>query len=109
RSKQTERRTLAKLKAELYREPWAIDARALGAIAGAIETGDLEAVEAALSFGSEVESTTKIINGIAVIPITGVLRDEVDYMVRWGGASSYQLIQRDFAQAMGNGQVKGVL
>ena len=78
-------------------------------LAGAIEIGDLDAVQATLSLGGDVESTTRTVNGIAIIPVTGVLRDEVDYMVRWGGASSYQLIEKDFAQAMADSQIKGVL
>lgn len=108
-SKQAERRKLAKLRAELNGVPWAIDARALGALSGAIESGDLEAVRASLSLGSTPESITKIVNGIAVIPITGTLQDECNYMVRFGYASSYQLIERDFNQALDNTQVKGVL
>ncbi len=109
RSKQADRRSMAKIRAEFYGSPWAIDVRALGMLSESIETGDLDAVAAALSLGGECEPTTRINNGIAIIPITGVLRDEVDYMVRWGGASSYQLIERDFNQAMGNALIKGVL
>ncbi len=120
RSTQSERRTLAKLRTELHAGAWAIDARHLGLLSNAIEAGDVdEAAELlaygreqaadALGFGEGVECTTKIINGIAVIPVSGVLRDQVDYMVRWGGASSYQLIERDFNQAIGNALVKGVL
>lgn len=108
-SKQADRRKLARLKAEFYASPWAIDARVLGMLAAAIEEGDIEDVSAALTLGGECESTTKIVNGIAIIPITGVLRDEVDYMVRWFGCASYQLIERDFNQAMANDAVRGVL
>jgi signal peptide peptidase SppA len=108
-SKQADRRKLAKLRAEFEAAPWAIDVRALGSLHAAFEAGDLDAIGAALSTGNAPEASTKIINGIAVIPVTGVLRDEVDMMVRWGMASSYQLIERDFNQAMDNTQVKGVL
>lgn len=108
-SKQSERRKLAKLRAEFQASPWAIDARAMGVIGAAMESGDLEAIRASLMLGGDCESTTKIINGIAVIPVSGVLRDEVDFMVRWGAAGCYQLIERDFNQAMDNQTVKGVL
>jgi len=108
-SKQAKRRKIAKLRAEMYAAPWAIDARALGGLEEAIEAGDLESIRASLSLGSDSETTTRIVDGIAIIPITGVLRDAVDYMVRWGGASSYQLIEKGFNQAMENAQVKGVL
>lgn len=109
RSKQAERRKLAKLRAEFNAAPWAIDARSLSMLGHAFESGDLEAVKAMLSLGSSPESITKIVNGVAVIPVTGTLQDECNYMVRWGYASSYQLIERDFNQAMDNNNVKGVL
>lgn len=120
RSLQSERRSLAKLRTEMNSCLWAIDARHLGLLSNAIEAGDVDDVAEllaigrdqvadALGFGEGVECTTKIINGIAIIPVSGVLRDGVDYMVRWGGASSYQLIERDFNQAIGNSLVKGVL
>lgn len=108
-SKQSTRRHLSKLRAEYYRTPWAIDARTLGSIEEAIQSGELEEVQATLSSGTDEESTARTIDGVAVIPITGVLRDEVDYMVEWGGASSYQLIERDFLNAINDPQVKAIL
>lgn len=109
RSKQAERRRIAKLRAEFNAAPWAIDARSLGMLGHAFESGDLDAIKATLSLGNTPESITKIVNGVAIIPVTGVLQDECNYMVRWGYASSYQLIERDFNQAMDNNNVKGVL
>lgn len=108
-SKQAVRRHVARLRAELYAHPWAIDARVLGRLTSAIERSDLAAVRAILSLGAEDAPTSTVEDGIAIIPVTGVLRDEVDYMVRWGGASSYQLIERAYNQAMDNGMVKGIL
>ncbi len=108
-SKQSKRRKLAKLRSAFHGQPLALDVRAFGRIEHAIESGDLDAIKASLEFGTEIESISKIVNGIAVIPITGVLRDEVDWMVRWYGASSYQLIERDFRQAIDNESVRGVL
>lgn len=108
-SKQSQRRKIARLRAELYAAPWAIDARVLGSLSSAIEQGNLESVQAFLSIGSESEPSMRIVNNVAIVPVTGVLRDEVDYMVRWGGASSYQLIERAFHQAIDNALVKGVM
>ena len=75
----------------------------------AIESNDPCGLDAAMNFGREVESTMRIVNGVAVIPITGVLREEADYMVRYGYASSYQLIERDFKQAIANPNIKAVM
>lgn len=104
------RTKIAKLRASLHNgKPLAIDVRALGAIEEALGSGDLEAMRAALSFGEDRESTASSVKGVAVIPITGVLRDQEDFMVRWGGCSCYQHIEREFREAMANTDVKGVL
>lgn len=109
-SKQSKRNKIARLRAALHNgKPLAIDARALGAVEEAIQSGDLKAIRASLSFGGEMESTAAIINRVAVIPVMGVLRDQVDFMVRWAGSSCYQLIERDLKQALANDTVKAVL
>lgn len=99
-----------KLRSEFYGHPWAMESASLSRIGQAIEVGDLESIQASLSFGGEdVETTMKVVNGVAVIPISGVLRDGVDYMVRWGGACSYQLLERDIASALSNDLVKSIV
>lgn len=109
-SKQSSRRKLAKLRAELHGTPWSIDVRALGMLTSAVETGDLEAVKATLCLGQDsCESVCRIVNGIAIIPVTGVLCDEVNFMVRWGYASSYQQLERDFAAAIDNSQIREIV
>jgi signal peptide peptidase SppA len=87
-----------------------MESASLSRIGQAIEVGDLESIQASLSFGGDdVETTMKVVNGVAVIPISGVLRDGVDYMVRWGGACSYQLLERDIASALSNDLVKSIV
>ena len=104
------KRRIAKLRSEFYARPWAIMPQTLGLLGQSIESGDSESVKATLRFGSDsVDPIMSVVNGIAVIPVTGVLRDSVDYMVRWGEASSYQLIERDFVKAINDTQVKGVV
>jgi len=84
-------------------------APAMSSIQYALEAADLDEIKAAMSFGRDVESSTQIINGVAVIPITGILRDEVDYAVRWGRASSYQVLEREYRTALDNQRVNGVM
>lgn len=104
------RRKRDKLRSEFYGHPWAMESAALSRIGQAIETGNLESIQNALSFGSDdIESTMKVMGSSAVIPITGVLRDGVDYMVRWGGACSYQLLERDLSTALANDSVKSIV
>lgn len=104
------KRKREKLRSEFYGHPWAMESASLSRIGQAIEVGDLESIQASLAFGGEdIETTMKVVNGVAVIPISGVLRDGVDYMVRWGGACSYQLLERDIASALSNDLVKSVV
>jgi ClpP class serine protease len=104
------KRKREKLRSEFYGHPWAMESASLSRIGQAIEVGDLESIQAALSFGGdEIETTMKVVNGVAVIPIAGALRDAVDYMVKWGGACSYQLLERDFQSALGNDLVKSIV
>lgn len=106
----SQRRKIAKLRSCIFDgKPWSIMPSAINTIVDAVNVHDLDAASNALSFGREVETSTKMINGVAVIPVTGVLRDEVDWMVRYGYASSYQQIEREVRQAVANPQIKGVL
>lgn len=104
------KRKRQKLRSEFYGHPWAMLASTLSDLGQRIEIGDMESIKSALSFnGDGVETSMKVANGVAVIPMNGVLRDEVDYMVRYGGACSYQILERDFLAAMSNDQVKSIL
>ena len=108
--KAKQRRRLAKLRSCMADgRPWFVMPSALSAIGEAFESRDLRTVESAMRFGREVDSTTKVVNGIAVIPVVGILRDEVDWLVRYGYASSYQLIEKEFKQAIANPNIKGVI
>ncbi len=89
--------------------PLSIDVRALGHLESAFESGDIDAVKNAMSFGSEIESEMRIRDGVAIIPVRGVLRDEVDIFVRVFGSSSYQLIERDLNSALANQAVKSIV
>ena len=103
------KRKRQKLRSEFYGHPWAMLASSLSDLGQTIELGDMESVQAALSFsGDGVETSMKVVNGVAVIPVNGVLRDAVDYMVKFGGACSYQLLERDFQSALSNDLVKGI-
>jgi ClpP class serine protease len=104
------KRKRQKLRSEFYGHPWAMLASTLSDLGQRIEIGDMESIKSALSFnGDGVETSMKVANGVAVIPMNGVLRDEVDYMVRYGGACSYQILERDFLAAMSNDLVKSVV
>jgi len=108
---QSDRNRISKLRSCLYDgKPLSIVPAALATIEAALQLGSFDAVRSALSFGRDAENEqTSIVNGVAVIPVIGVLRDEADWMVRWGMASSYQVIEREFTKAIANDAVKAVL
>jgi len=104
------KRKRQKLRNEFYGHPWNMDASALSTLGNAIEDGDIESIQSALSFGGDgIDTTMRVVNGVAVIPVAGVLRDAVDYMVKFGGATSYQLLERDFQSALANDQIKSII
>jgi ClpP class serine protease len=110
-SKQSKRRKLARMRACLLDgKPWSIMPSAFASIQEAVSAGDWEAITASLSFGGQdAETSTRIINGVAVIPVVGILRDAVDYCVRYGYASSYQVLEREYTRAVDNPQIKAVI
>lgn len=111
KSKQSRRRAMVKARAALQNcGPLAMDIRTVGMWQTALDEGSIDKLEAALMFDRfNVGSTTKIVNGVAVIPVVGALRDEVDYMTKYFGASAYSIIERDIAAAHDNREVKATV
>lgn len=117
RSRSANRRLLSKARAEFINKPLAIDARSLADIQAAIESRDINELRSILAMddGEDMESscpespTMQIVGGVAIIPVRGVLRDEVDWMVHWAGCSSYQLIEQDVSKAAADSNVKAIL
>lgn len=104
------KRKRQKLRSEFYGHPWAMTSSALSDLGQLIEIGEMESIQASLSLsGDGTETSMKVVNGVAIIPINGVLRDAVDYMVKFGGACSYQVLERDFQSAISNDLVKSVV
>lgn len=110
RTEKRKRAKIAKLRSCIFDgKPWSIMPSAMSTIVDAFGTGDIHSIESALAFGTESDSETKVLDGVAVIPITGVLRDDVDFMVRFGFATSYQVVEQELKQAIANPQVKSIV
>ena len=92
-------------------DPWAITETALHTILeiAARENERPEAVAAKL--GRELQNTYQVTEreGVAILPITGPLFRYANLFTKVSGASSYELIARDFTAALENPQIKAII
>jgi capsid assembly protease len=92
-------------------EPWAITETALQTILeiAARENESPQAVAAKL--GRNLQNTYSVMerDGVAIIPVTGPLFRYANLFTAISGASSYELIARDFNVVLENPQIKGII
>jgi capsid assembly protease len=92
-------------------EPWAITETALQTILE-IATRENESPQAvAAKLGRNLQNTYSVMerDGVAIIPVTGPLFRYANLFTSISGASSYELIARDFTVALENPQIKGII
>lgn len=71
---------------------------------------DIKAVEAQIGYPLDNEQARyDVIDGVAVIPVFGVLAKRMNMLTQISGGSSTQLIMQDFASAINDPVVKSVL
>ena len=92
-------------------EPWAITETALQTILeiAARENESPQAVAAKLGRDLQNTYTASEREGVAIIPVTGPLFRYANIFTAVSGASSYELIARDFTAALENPQIKGII
>ena len=92
-------------------EPWAITSSALTTILdiAARQNAPPEAVAAKL--GRELQNSYRLEmrDGIAVLPVVGPLFRYANLFTKVSGASSYELLAKDFTQAVENPDVKAII
>lgn len=92
-------------------EPWAITETALHTILeiAARENESPQAVAAKL--GRNLQNTYSVTEreGVAIIPVTGPLFRYANLFTMISGASSYELIARDFMASLENPQIKAII
>jgi capsid assembly protease len=93
---------------------WAIEPQWLETIASIAEReteyhGNLQALESKLGrpLGNTMTATMR--DGVAVLPVEGPLFRRANLMTDFSGATSYDVLARDFAQAMADPSVQAVL
>jgi ClpP class serine protease len=93
---------------------WAIQPEWLETIASIAEReseyhGNLQALEAKLGRPLGNTMTATVRDGVAVIPVEGPLFRRANLMTEFSGASSYEVLARDFAQALADPNIGAVL
>ncbi len=96
---------------QLAREPWAITETAMQTIlsVAARENESPEAVASKL--GRELQNTYNATEreGVAILPVTGPLFRYANIFTSISGATSYELIAKDFRIALDNPQIKAII
>lgn len=94
----------------IERAPWAITPDGLRTIIQVAERkGDIEAVQR--TTGRELKNTrnVQIRDGVAIIPVVGPLFRYANLFTEISGATSYEVLAKDFTTALENRSVKGIL
>jgi signal peptide peptidase SppA len=92
-------------------EPWAITENALHTILE-IAARDNETPEAvAAKLGKELQNTHSVTerDGVAVIPVTGPLFRYANLFTMISGATSYEMLARDFTAALDNPDINAII
>lgn len=91
--------------------PWAIQPEALEEIIAIAERRNESPEAVAARLGRELDNTqtTEVRNGVAVLPVTGPLFRYANLFTQVSGASSYDVLARDFNAALENPDVEAIL
>lgn len=92
-------------------EPWAITETALHTILEIASRENESPQAVAAKLGRNLQNTYSVTerDGVAIIPVTGPLFRYANLFTMISGASSYELIARDFTAALENPQIKGII
>lgn len=91
--------------------PWAIQPEALEEIIAISERRNESPEAVASRLGRELDNTqrTEVRDGVAVVPVTGPLFRYANMFTQISGASSYDVLARDFVAALENPDVSAIL
>lgn len=93
---------------------WAITPEAMETIVTVAEresefSGNLQALEAKLGRPLGNTMTATVRDGVAIIPVEGPLFRRANLMTEFSGATSYDVLARDFSQALADPSVQDIL
>lgn len=92
-------------------QPWAIAPDVLETIAAIArrENGDIEAVEARIGRPLQNARSVSVRNGVAIVPITGPVFRYANLFTQISGATSLEVLARDFTAAVDDPAVKSIV
>ena len=92
-------------------EPWAITSSALTTILDIAARQNVPPEAVAAKLGRELQNSYRLEmrDGIAVLPVVGPLFRYANLFTQVSGASSYELLAKDFTQAVENPDVKAII
>lgn len=92
-------------------EPWAMTEPALQVIAAQLESQDetLEAISSKAGEPLDNTFTAEVRDGVAIIPISGPLFRYQNIFTVYFGATSYEIVARDFTSALEKPDVKAII
>lgn len=97
----------------ILHHPWALHPAKLEEIALVLDrrlSGEkLELPEAAAIKGDQPRKRYEIQDGVAVLPVYGVLDKRMNLFMRFSGGTSTELLARDFKEALDDPQVQAIL
>lgn len=92
-------------------QPWAIQPEMLATIAAIArrENDDVQSVEARLGRPLQNAQTVTVRDGVALVPVTGPIMRYANLFTQVSGATSLDLLARDFTAAVDNPAVKHIV
>ncbi|MFT5133852.1 MAG: ClpP class serine protease, partial [Gammaproteobacteria bacterium] len=92
-------------------DPWAITEPVLNAIVATMEnhTESIDAISAKSHKPLENTFVTDVRDGVAIIPVVGPLFRYANFLTFFMGASSYEILAKDFTSALNNPDVKAIV
>lgn len=103
--------SLLKILARIKAEPWAITQEYMDTIMSIAERENLSPEAVAQKLGRQLDNTydVELRDGVAILPVSGPLFRYANLFTELSGATSYQMVARDFAKAVDDPKVDAIV
>ncbi len=103
--------SLLRILGKIKTEPWAITQSMMDTILEVSERQNLTPEQVAKELGRPLNNTydVELRDGVAILPVSGPLFRYANLFTQISGATSYELLARDFQAALDNPQVRAIL